>query len=278
VRAALAVARDLLREAAARRWVLGVLAVATSVLLLLAVGLRLEVVDGALAAMRLFGGQVSHQIQAVDVALRPAFRAGVWLVFWGGTGLGILLCADFAPKLLAPGRVEHLLALPVRRGDLLVGTALGVLVLVGVGGLYGGAGLAVILWAKTGVWNAGPLVAALLAVVAFVPVYAAMLAAAVAVRSAAASAAAGLGVLLLGVAASAERTLLPLFESGFARRMVAWGLAPVPRLARLAEAADRLAAGGRLDLVRTAAAGAAALLLGGALLLVAMAQMRNRDY
>lgn len=275
---ALAVARDVLREAAARRWVLAMLAVSTLLLLLLAVGLRLEVVDGALAAMRLFGGRLSGGIQAVDVALRPVFRAGVWLVFWGGCVLGVLLCADFAPKLLAPGRVEHLLALPIRRGDLLAGTAIGVLALLGLGGLYGAAGLAGILWVKTGVWNAGPLLAALLAVVAFVPIYAAMLAAAVAVRSAAASAAAGLATLLLGVAASEERALLPLFESGPARTLVALLLAPVPRLSRLAETADRLAAGDRPAPGPALAAAAGSLLLGGALLLLALAHMRNRDY
>src|SRR5512138_2086051 len=69
-RIVLAVACDLLREARARRWVLGLFAATTLVLLAILVGLRLEVVDGALAATRLFGGLLGGgTIQAADVAL-----------------------------------------------------------------------------------------------------------------------------------------------------------------------------------------------------------------
>ena len=96
-----------------------------------ALGLRLEVVDGALAASRLFGGAVGGGIQAVDVALRPLFTGVAYVVFYAGLAFGVLACADFAPTLLAPGRIEHLLSLPVRRAELVVGTFLGVLALVG---------------------------------------------------------------------------------------------------------------------------------------------------
>ena len=101
----------------------------TGLLLLLVTSLRLEVVDGALAATRLFGQPLVHDIQSADVALRPVFLAASQLVFWGGLAFGVLSCADFAPALLSPGRIEHLLSLPVRRWELLAGTFLGVLVL-----------------------------------------------------------------------------------------------------------------------------------------------------
>ena len=87
--------------------------------------LRLEVVDGALAATRLFGSDLGTDIRAVDVALRPVFRIAAYLVFYGGLILGILSSADFGSSLLTPGRIGHLLAQPVRRWELLVGTWLG---------------------------------------------------------------------------------------------------------------------------------------------------------
>src|SRR6266542_6867224 len=151
MRQTLAVAADLLREAAARRWVLALTGAVTLALLVVLFGLRLEVVDGALAATRLFGSLDHGSIRPVDVALRPLFQGVAWVVFYGGLASGVIACADFAPKLLEPGRIEHLLALPVRRGELLAGTFLGVVALVLAGGAYGAGGMTLILWAKTGV-------------------------------------------------------------------------------------------------------------------------------
>src|SRR5262249_54162730 len=148
-----AVAMDLLREAAARRWFLALGLALTGALLLLLTSLRLEVVDGALAATRLFGQPVYHSIQPAGVALRPGFLVAGRLVFGGGLGFGVLSCAAFAPALLSPGRIEHLLSLPVRRWELLAGTFLGVLALALAGAVYASAGLVVVLGAKTGVWT-----------------------------------------------------------------------------------------------------------------------------
>ena len=102
--------------------------------------LRMEVVDGALAATRLFGKLVHHDIQSADVALRPVFKVASYLLYYGGLAFGILACADFGPSLFSPGRIEHLPALPVRRWQLLVGTYLGVLALSLLGALYGAGG------------------------------------------------------------------------------------------------------------------------------------------
>ena len=107
------------------------------VLLFLGLALRLEVVDGALAATRLFGAALDTDVRSVDVALRPVFQAAAYAIFYGGLAFGVLACADFGPSLLAPGRIEHLLALPVRRPELIGGTFLGVLLLASCGALYG---------------------------------------------------------------------------------------------------------------------------------------------
>ncbi|HYG68349.1 MAG TPA: hypothetical protein VD838_11835, partial [Anaeromyxobacteraceae bacterium] len=231
-----AVARDLLREAFARKWVLGLLAGTTAILTLVGLGLELEVVDGALAASRLFGRALRPDIRAADVALRPLFEAVSWLVFYGGTAFGILACADFAPTLLAPGRIEHLLSLPIRRAELVLGTFLGVEALVLAGALYGGGGLAVIVWAKTGVFGAAPVLSAALAAAGFAAIYAVMTLAALLVRSAALSAALGAAAYAATIVAGHRAALAPLFEPGARREAFLLLTAPLPRLPELARA------------------------------------------
>lgn len=237
----LAVIADLLREAAARRWFLALAIALTALLLLLVTSLRLEVVDGALAATRLFGEPLFHEIRPADVALRPVFQVASQVVFWGGLLFGVLACADFGPALLSPGRIEFLMALPLRRWELLLGTFLGVLVLAVGGALYAAGGLVLVLGGKTGVWTGWPLLSALLAALSFGSVYAAMLAMALWVRSAALSAATGVVVVVLGLLATHRRTLMAAMEAGPGRALFAGITALFPPLGRMADVASALA-------------------------------------
>jgi Cu-processing system permease protein len=272
------VAGDLLREAVSRRWTLALAGAVTLLLAAVAVGLRLEVVDGALAATRLFGGVVDTDIRSVDVALRPLFAATSWAVFYGGTAFGIAATSDFGPAMLAPGRVEHLLALPVRRWQLLLGTFLGVEALVLCGALYGGGGMALLLLAKTGVWNPGPVLAAAMAAVAFAPVYAVMLGAALVARSAALSAAAGVLVLVAGVVAGQRGAIASAFQPGTARAVFLALTAPLPRLTPLAGAAVDLAQSKPVSPGPLAGFVLGAALFAGAALALAAAHFERKDF
>lgn len=251
------VAADLLREAASRKWFLALAIGITLLLAVLGFSLQLDVLDGALAGVRLFGSVLDTSIRSADVALRPVFMASAALIFYGGTLFMALACSDFAPSLLSPGRIEHLLALPVRRWELLLGTYLGVLLLSLVCALYGAGGLAIILGVKTGVWTMGPLWAALLAVANFATVYAAMIATALFARSAAVCAAAGILLFISGIIAGLRTEIAPLFEQGAGRRAFELWSMVVPRVSTLGTSAVDLAAGRAVD------AGALASLLGG---------------
>ncbi len=278
MKAVLTICADLLREAVSRKWILALGIGITLVLAMLGLTLRMEVVDGALAATRLFGKSVPTSIRSVDVALRPVFQAASYLIFYGGSLFGVVACADFAPSLLSPGRIEHLLSLPIRRWQLLTGTLLGVLLLSACGALYGAGGLVLILGVKTGSWTVGPIIAALLAVVGFTAVYACMLTAAVIARSAALSAAAGALVLVLGIVAGYREKLAPLFEEGFGREAFRGLTLMMPRLSTLANAAADFAGS---DAVAPAAL--ARMLLGVALfgvgvLAVGIWRFENKDY
>jgi ABC-type transport system involved in multi-copper enzyme maturation permease subunit len=275
---ALAVARDLLLEAAARRWFLALGLALTGLLFLISTSLRLEVVDGALAATRLFGQPLVHSIQSADVALRPVFLVASQVVFWGGICFGVLACADFAPALLSPGRIEYLLSLPVRRWELLAGTFLGVLALALAGAVYASAGLVLVLGGKTGVWTGWPVVSAALAALAFGSVYAGMLAVTVWVRSAALSAATGASLVVLGLLATHRTALLEVMGRGVGRTLFAGVTAVVPPLGRLADAAGALASSAPLapgGLVRLLAG---TLAFAAALLAVAVWRFERRDF
>ncbi|HYH97173.1 hypothetical protein, partial [Hyalangium sp.] len=214
----------------------------TLVLLVLSLSLKLEVLDGALAATRLFGKEMDTSIRAVDVALRPLFQACAYVVFYGGILFGIVACSDFAPSLLSPGRIEHLLSLPLQRWHILAGTFLGVMTLALCGALYGSTGLLIIFGVKTGYWTAGPLIAALLACGSFAAVYAVMLTTATLVRSAALCAAAGILIFVGGVIAGYRTPIARVFEDGLSRKLFQVVTALLPRLSSLADASADLAA------------------------------------
>jgi hypothetical protein len=250
------VALDILREALARRWFLAFAIALTVIHLGVALGLRLDVVDGALAASRLFGNSLGNDIRPADVVLGQVFEAATYTAFYTGLGFGVLACSDFGPELLAPGRIEHLLSLPIRRIELLLGTFVGVLLLCLAGTLYGAGGFFFILCAKSNVWTWRPFLGVLLASVVFFALYACMLSAAVFVRSAAASAAAGGLAFAAGIIAKQRDEIGALFEVGLPRGLFLALSAPLPRVAELADAAAAIAVG------RPPAEGLGRLLLG----------------
>lgn len=243
MRAVLYLALDILREAAARRWFFVLALVSSLIILGLMLGLRMEVVDGALAATRLFGSDIEHDIQAADLVLRTVFEAATYTVFYGGLAFGLLGCSDFGPELLSPGRIEHLLSLPIRRVELLLGTFLGVMALCLLGTAYGAGGFFLVLFAKAGAWSWRPPCAALLGSVAFFAVYACMLVTSVFARSASLSAAAGGACVLGGIVAGQRDALAALIEPGFSRGVLLAVTAPLPRVSELADAAAGIAAG-----------------------------------
>ncbi len=272
------IAGYVLREAASRKFVLAFMVGITLVLSVIALSLRIEVVDGALAATRLFGNVVNTSIRSVDVVLRPFYMASSYVVFYGGILFGVVACSDFAPSLLSPGRIEHLLALPLQRWHILAGTFLGVLTLALGGSVYGAGGLTLILGFKTGYWTAGPLIAATLACVSFAAVYAVMLTSATLVRSAALCAAVGGIVLVAGILAGLRTTIAPLFEEGVSRSIFNGVTLVLPRLSTLATAGADLSASMPLGVKSLAMLLAGVGVFGLGALAVAFWRFEGRDY
>jgi ABC-type transport system involved in multi-copper enzyme maturation permease subunit len=274
----LGIAGYVLREAASRKFILAFLLGVTGVLMLLSLSLRIEVVDGALAASRLFGEVLDNDIVAVDVALRPVFMAAAAIVFYGGILFGIVSCSDFAPSLLSPGRIEHLLALPLRRWHILAGTFLGVMTLAMSGALYGSVGLVLIFGVKTGYWTVGPVIAALLACVSFAAVYAVMLTTATLVRSAALCAGLGGLTLVAGILAGQRTKIAPFLEEGLSRESFKAVTLMLPRLSSLGQASMNLAASSPLEVQSLPMLLAGVLVFGLGVLALGFWWFEGRDY
>jgi len=274
----LAIAADLWRHAFARKWFLVLGVAVTLFLVVIALSLRLEVVDGALAGMRLFGHSTTVEITAVDVALRPIFKAAAIVIYYPFTLFLIVLCAEFAPSLLAAGRIEHMLSLPVRRWELVLGTYLGVVGLSALFSLYGAGGLCVILGIKTGVFTLRPVLAALLGTVAFGTIYSGMMAAAVLVRSATSSAGVGLALYFAGVLAGYRTALAPMMSKGLSRHVFELLTALLPRISTLGNVASDIAGGQRVAAGHVASLCIGFLAFAGAVLAAAMWSFERKDF
>ncbi len=235
------IAEDILREALRRRWFL-VLGIAVTLCLMVLLGtLRLDAVENTLTASRHAAGSAGADGQVVGQVFNPLFRAAAYLIFYGGILFGVISCAEFAPTLLSPGRIEHLLSLPVKRWQLIVGTFIGVWVIASCASLYAAGGLTLILGLKTGIWTLRPIVAGLLSTVAWAAVYATMLIAATLVRSAALSAGIGGIVFIGGIIASNRESMLGLFAPGLGKMVFSFLSMLFPRLSTLGAACAQIA-------------------------------------
>lgn len=217
--AVLAVATHVVHEAASRKWLLALFGGVSLLLVVLALGLKMDVVDGALAGTKLFGELGKADIESVDVALRPIFQAVSYVLFYGGLIFGVLAFADFSPSLLSAGRIEHLLSLPIKRWELLIGTYLGVVSIAVIATLYSTLGFVLVMGVKTGVFLMSLVYAGALACVAFAAIYGAMLAVAVFLPSAAVSALVGFLVFFGGVAASYREEIGAAFSSQWMKQV-----------------------------------------------------------
>jgi ABC-type transport system involved in multi-copper enzyme maturation permease subunit len=248
------------------------------VLVLLGFSLQLDVVDGAIAGSSFFGEVLFEDIRTASSALDPLFMGTTVAAAMAGALFLSVACSDFAPSLLSPGRIEHLLSLPVTRAQLLLGTWAGGLTVAIISTAYGALGIIVLLGAKTGVWNFKLLGGALLGVVVFATVYAAMMLAAVLVRSAAFSAAVGLATVVLGVVSAARASIAKAIDPGAGRWVFEWAMVPIPRLGSLAVRAAFFAGNHAYDPAELWRFVAGAVTFSAGLLLVALFVFERKDF
>jgi ABC-type transport system involved in multi-copper enzyme maturation permease subunit len=164
----LALIRDTFRESLARKIFWGFLGCSTALILFFILALNIDLVDGAMAAVSLFGKEVDNgRLIDVEKAVRRILGVVAAFLFTAGLFLSVFASAGLIPTMFEPGRIELLLSKPLTRTRLLVGRYLGTLAVIGSNMLFLVLGVWVTLGLKTGIWNPNFLLSAALAIFAF---------------------------------------------------------------------------------------------------------------
>jgi len=138
VRAFSASVQEVFREAAARWVLIAYFALSSLFIAIFALGVNLDVVNGALAGARLFGQSVdvggrSIEIDKLVLGFESGFSAFLYLV---GTFLALFATAHLVPRLQEKGTIDLYLSRPVGRVPLLLSRYAGGLLLAAANLLY----------------------------------------------------------------------------------------------------------------------------------------------
>jgi ABC-type transport system involved in multi-copper enzyme maturation permease subunit len=135
-----ALIRDTFREAFARKIFWGLFALSTAMILFFLFIMRIDVVEGAMVAVSVFGNDV-REVSA-ERLVKGTFGGVAAFLYTFGMFLALFASAGLTPSLLEPGRIELLLSKPVGRVHLLLSRYAGNLLVVGAN----------ITWLVTGIW------------------------------------------------------------------------------------------------------------------------------
>ncbi len=237
------------RELWAKKIVLGLFVVSSLVLVAITFALNLEVVEGSLEGLRLFGEEPppdgpprkSPQLSLTRVVVAiEAIVAGA--AYWIGILLSLFASAGLFSDLQAPGRVELLLAKPIGRLRVLFGHVLGVLAAIASLVVYLMGGTWLIMSLKSGVWNPRFLLSILIVIGMFGVMYAAILLMSVWTRSTALSLIVAYGLIFVSLVMAGAGEIAPML--GPVGEPVFWGLYHVlPNFAEVTEVVTALAKG-----------------------------------
>ena len=138
MRAFSASVQEVFREAAARWVLIAYFALSSLFIVIFALGVNLDVVNGALAGARLFGQSVdvggrSIEIDKLVLGFESGFSAFLYLV---GTFLALFATAHLVPRLQQKGTIDLYLSRPVGRVPLLLSRYAGGLLLAAANLLY----------------------------------------------------------------------------------------------------------------------------------------------
>ncbi len=149
MRAWAASVQDVFREAAARWTLIAYFALSSLFILIFALAVNLDIVNGALAGAKLFGQSVNLRGQSIDMdrlvlGFESGFSGFLYLV---GTFLALFATAHLVPRLQEKGTIDLYLSRPVGRVKLLFSRYCGGLLLATVNLVYLiGSMWAIIIW------------------------------------------------------------------------------------------------------------------------------------
>jgi len=216
--ATLALIRDTFREAFARRIFWGFFGCCTALLLFLIFILRVDVVQGALATISIFGNSLPST--NVENLVQQTQSVIAMVLYFAGMALSVFASAGLVSSVFEPGRIELLLSKPVSRTHLLLGRYAGNVLVVAANILYLVVGSWVIFGIKTGVWGLGFLISSLCTIFVFSVLLAAIVLVGVIWDSAAVAIMVTFAIMILTPILAQKNTLERLLSSEWSRDVV----------------------------------------------------------
>jgi ABC-2 type transport system permease protein len=214
----LALVRDTFREAFARKIFWGFFGCSTAVILFFIFLMKIDVVEGALATVSLFGKEM--RAQEVTNIVRGVQGALAAFLYGFGLFLAVFASAGLIPTIFEPGRIELLLSKPVRRYHILLGRYLGNLLVIAFNMMYLVLSVWIILGIKTEIWTHQFLYSAGLTIFVFAILLTIVVLIGVLSESAVLSTMVTFGVMIAGLIVAQKSTIERLLTSEWSRDVV----------------------------------------------------------
>lgn len=174
-----------IHELRAKKIVVGVFLISTLIWVMLSLALNLDIVDGTLAGLRIFGEDANVGSSQVDPDTGDVMRQGLTLQrfvidmsafvagasYWVGILLALFATGPLLAGLLERGRVDLVLSKPVHRLSLLTGHVVGVCVTAAALFVYLMGAIWLVISIKSGIWNWDFLIVIAIVISMFAVVY-----------------------------------------------------------------------------------------------------------
>ncbi|MGD0437936.1 MAG: ABC transporter permease subunit [Bryobacteraceae bacterium] len=143
---------DTFREAFARKIFWGLFGLSTVMILFFLFLLRIDLVEGGMATLSLFG-RTAESMTDVDRVVRGVYGGIATFLYTWGMFLAVFASAGLIPSVLEPGRIGLLLSKPISRTHILLGRYAGNVLVVSCNIIYLVLGVWIILGIKTRIWS-----------------------------------------------------------------------------------------------------------------------------
>jgi len=241
----LALVRDTFREAFARKIFWGFFGCSTALILFFIFIMRIDVVQGAIATVSLFGN-AAHSVD-VQRMVRQAHGAIAAFLFTAGMFLAVFASAGLIPSVFEPGRIELLLSKPVERYHILLGRYTGNVLVIAANIFYLVFAVWLIFGIKTGVWTAGFLWSSVLTVYMFAVLLTVVVLVGVLWESAAVTTMVTFAIMIVSPILAQQPTLERLLTSETSRNIVRGAYYALPKVFDLGRMTRSLVLGNAID-------------------------------
>jgi len=216
--ATIALIRDTFREALARKIFWGLFGLSALMILFFLFLLKIDIVEGGLAAVSLFGRTASRTAD-VDRLVRGVYGCIATFLYSWGMFLAVFASAGLIQSVLEPGRIELMLSKPVSRTHILLGRYVGNVLVVSCNVIFLVLGIWTILGVKTGIWSPSFLIAIATTVFAFAVLLAVVVLIGVLFESTALSTMVTVALMIISPILAQTTVMLKLLSSEWSRQI-----------------------------------------------------------